>query len=107
MPQPEAPGEAAGAGLGGAKEQNDTQRELREFQDRGKKCDVRQHEAFDQPGKDAARGARIRADELVEILNVARVGELVEARQNELDAERGLDEGRGSESGAPAGRKPA
>ena len=71
---------------GGSKQQNDTEREFAELQHGGKKRDVRQHQAFDQPRKDAACGAWIPTDELVEILYVPRIGELIEARQNELDA---------------------
>jgi len=82
----EAAGEPAAADLERAQQQDDTQRELGELQDGGKERHVRQNQPFDQSRKDPGLRAWIRADELIEILHVARIGELIEARQNELDA---------------------
>ena len=92
MLAPEATREPAAADLDGAQQQDDAQRELGELQQRGEEADVRQNDAFDEPGKDAAVRARIRADELVEVLDIVRIRELVEAGQNELDAQRSLDQ---------------
>ena len=82
----ETTGEPAAADLERAEQQHDAQQQFRELQHRGKEGDVRQHESLGQPRKDAAVRAGIGADELVEILNVVRIGQLVEPRQDELDS---------------------
>jgi len=104
---PSATGEPAAANLDSAQQQDDAQDEFGELQQGGKEDHVRQDQSFDQAGKDPTLGAWIRADELIEILYVVRIGELIEARQNELDAKGGLDERRGGECSVPAGGKPA
>jgi len=80
MLAPEATGEPATADLDGAQQQDDAQRRFRELQQGGKERDVGQNQSFDQPGKDPALGPGVRADELIEVLHVARIRELIEAQ---------------------------
>src|SRR5256885_2567966 len=97
--------ETAAAHFNRTKQQHDPESDLCVFRERGKERDIRQHQSVDQRCHDPITRSGAPVDEEREVSDEIWIGQLVQARQKELNAERRLDQRRGCERGVAAGRQ--